>query len=392
LMFETHTNDVLSFEGGVFSKSLQDGRGGATLRVAPHALEAHVTDGSHLTLDYRDMRLEMGGASGKMVFCRPAQGGEPTFFCESRGFIEALGRVDEVSFHRSLGQLRRAKQKRQRVALFWWTLLLTSVVGLATCTLGVVGTGAQWGADKIPLQIDQMIGDAAIEAMDLGGPKLEDEAAVAVPKAIVNILSKHLEIEDLKLTIHVVDSPQVNAFALPGGQMVVFAGLLKKARNPEEVAGVLAHEVAHVTQRHGVVRLLRSVGLMAMVQLFLGDVSGVLAVATEILTLATINNYSREQEAQADREGVRLLHASAIEPSGLKGFFEVLEEQKKEQGKTLEALEKSLNWMSTHPETEARIQAVDAFIKTLEPTTYPPLDVPWGAMKTYFKESKETSK
>ena len=113
------------------------------------------------------------------------------------------------------------------------------------------------------------------------------------------------------LRIQVVDAPQINAFALPGGQIVVYTGLLRKAARPEQVAGVIAHEMAHVTLRHGLRGIAKQVGVLVGVQVLTGDLSG---LAAQVATAAISNAYSRDAEREADAEGARMLAAAGIDP------------------------------------------------------------------------------
>jgi predicted Zn-dependent protease len=142
----------------------------------------------------------------------------------------------------------------------------------------------------------------------------------------------------------VADSPAVNAFAAPGGIVVVNAGLIRAAGSPEEVAGVLAHEIAHAELRHGLRAMVKGAGLRLLAALALGDYSGtVLAEGAKQLTEL---GFSREAEREADRDGLRRLVAARIDPAGMVRFFEKL------------AQEESLappELLSTHPATEERL-------------------------------------
>src|SRR3990172_9285847 len=109
--------------------------------------------------------------------------------------------------------------------------------------------------------------------------------------------------------------------AVPGGHIVVFRGLLKRARIPEEFAGVLAHEVQHVLQRHVMRALLQHASTGLLVVALTGDVSGAMAYGLEAaLTLGTLQ-YSRVAEEEADREGIRMLLAARGEPGGVVTFL-----------------------------------------------------------------------
>jgi predicted Zn-dependent protease len=182
----------------------------------------------------------------------------------------------------------------------------------------------------------------------------------------------------VKFHLQVVESDIVNAFALPGGEMIVFTGLLAKAKQPEQVAGVLAHEMAHVTLRHGLQRIGQSLGIVTVAQLLIGDVGGLVALGTQILTTAAINSYSREQETQADLEGLRMLREAGINPLALAEFFDMM--QAAGDGKIPEGMV----WLSTHPDHRARIQAIQDEMKKHPTPNTAPLGIDWPAVQAHL--------
>ena len=116
--------------------------------------------------------------------------------------------------------------------------------------------------------------------------------------------------------IQVVDRPEINAFAAPGGHVVVFRGLLQQASSPDEVSGVLAHEFGHVRQRHGFRALVRSAGLGIFASILLGG-SDLGAAAVALTTLA----YTRSFEEEADGFATDVLRRTGHGTEGLAAFF-----------------------------------------------------------------------
>ena len=123
------------------------------------------------------------------------------------------------------------------------------------------------------------------------------------------------------INIFIANEAQVNAFAIPGGTVVFHSGLLFAAESAEEVAGVLAHEIAHVTHRHSLHGIADSLGIVIAAQLLLGDVSGVVALAGELVTLAALNSRSQHAEAEADQTAARVLYQSGIDPRMARDFL-----------------------------------------------------------------------
>lgn len=120
----------------------------------------------------------------------------------------------------------------------------------------------------------------------------------------------------------VSEDPSVNALSLPGGFIAVNMGLLEEVKTSEELAGVLAHELAHVTEHHGTQSIATRLGTIAVLGWLFGDtsMSGVAAIAGELATMA----YGRDQEREADAVGLRTLQAAHVDPKGMADLFDRL--------------------------------------------------------------------
>ena len=156
--------------------------------------------------------------------------------------------------------------------------------------------------------------------------------------------------------LHIIEDASLNAFALPGGNVAIHSGLILAADSPEEVLGVLGHELSHVTRQHGMRGIVQGLGLYATVSLFFGDVSGLAAILVNNAPFLLSQKFSRDFEREADEQGFRYLEAAKLNPRGMITFFEKMrreEEKLREQlpgGEVLDAL----NFLSTHPATPER--------------------------------------
>lgn len=164
---------------------------------------------------------------------------------------------------------------------------------------------------------------------------------------------------DLNFTFTILDSQVVNAFALPGGYVYVSRGLLALANNEAELAGVIGHEIGHVTARHSAERYSRSV-LVNLGAGILGAVSGQRAVA-DLANLGGglyLKSYSRENEFEADSLGLRYMTAIGYEPSAVAEFLASLGAQTELEArlKGSQADPNALNLLSTHPRTLDRVR------------------------------------
>ena len=161
------------------------------------------------------------------------------------------------------------------------------------------------------------------EALRMSGQRCENPAAERYVHSVLDPLLAALGPTPFHFELMVVDAPDVNAFALPGGFVVVNAGLLAEAETGEEVAAVLGHELSHVTLRHSTKRIAGGLGAAAA----LGLVLGVVDLGAPAYTLAHLSGlgYERAQEQEADAHGLELLVRAGISPLGMATFFERLQ-------------------------------------------------------------------
>jgi predicted Zn-dependent protease len=208
---------------------------------------------------------------------------------------------------------------------------------------------------------EQQIGEQVQQELDKQHVKYVDDGAVV--GFVKGITDKILPLAEkdrpgVKWTVKVIDDPKtVNAFAVPGGHLYVYSGLLLAADNPSELAGVMAHEAGHVVARHSARQMVDAYGLQAVLGLALGKNPGLASqIAGSIAGNGLMLANSREDETEADEYGARYASAAGYDPRGLISFFQKLEKQ---EGKTAQVMK----FLSDHPATPDRIAHLDAYIK-----------------------------
>ena len=368
------------FEGGVFSEQIEGGRASATIVLTASGVKAVTSTGQVFEVRYRDCVLDMGGATGRMVFVRTTDR-KLTIFCEDRRFPTALQLDAGTELAEQLASvrgLRRGEGLRWRMWLCGAAIV--SVLCLVGGYYGLLAL-AKASIHAVPVSVDEKIGKLALDSMDLEGTPVKDKVIVEAVKAMVARLEPHSELKGLTFEVRVMDSPQVNAFCLPGGKIVVYTGLLRKAQTAEQVAGVLSHEMAHAIKRHGLQRVTESLGIVVAFELLIGDVGGLVALGVELGKSAALTSYSRESETEADLVGVRMLHAAAVDPLELAGFFEML----KDEGKDVPD---AIAWLSTHPQHDVRIATIRGELATLGAREYRPLAIDWDDVQQHLQQLK----
>lgn len=161
------------------------------------------------------------------------------------------------------------------------------------------------------------------------------------------------------LSMDIYDLEVVNAFAAPGGKIIFTRGILQKADRPEEIAGVLAHEIGHVAYRHPETQLVRLTGLQVLISVMSGTNGG--DFTSNVAALAALFSYSRDAEREADAYARKTMDKASIDPMGLRTFFEKINKPDgggNSASKDKTALGRIGNVFSTHPGTEERIKAI----------------------------------
>ncbi len=171
--------------------------------------------------------------------------------------------------------------------------------------------------------------------------------------------------QDVAWTFYVVNSDVLNAFSIAGGYVYINRGIIEHARNLSELAGVVAHEIGHVEERHVVQAMNRqtAAGLgINLAYILLGRApSQAEQAAIQVGGGAIFAHYDRGMESQADADAVALTTRAGIDPRGLPSFFQVLLDQRKSAPSSVES------WFATHPMEEDRIAATNALIAQIPP-------------------------
>lgn len=229
---------------------------------------------------------------------------------------------------------------------------------------------------KMPTSIDAKIGDLLHTQLLQSGELIKEGPAVEAVRAVGQRFLAHLPKHEFNFRFEVVNDPSVNAFAAPGGVVVVHTGLLAKATSVDQLVGVLSHEVTHVTRRHSLRQIVYDLGLTTALRWLLGVPDGVAdTIAGAAVNLSGLK-FSREQETEADRGGVELLQKARLPATGLQSFFEALAQ---ERGTVP-------SFLSTHPADKERSATLQRLITERGQWDIEPLVIDWEAVQGDAKE------
>ncbi|MCK9605752.1 MAG: M48 family metallopeptidase [Methylomonas sp.] len=224
-------------------------------------------------------------------------------------------------------------------------------------------------ADLIPYEWEQKIGAFAFENYQMGKKTVTDKTATDAVNAIVKRIDQ-FDGADIEYRVAVVDADMINAFAFPGGYVVVTTGLIENADNPEQVAGVLAHELTHVLQRHSMRKLVRQAGMGVLIGIVFGDLSA-LSQLIELSSQLDSLSFDRSQERSADDGAIEIMTAAGLSPQNLAAFFEKIQKADALTGNIPELFQ-------THPLTDERIKRVSSAAEPAQPFTF---DMDWQQVK-----------
>ncbi|MGH7545571.1 MAG: M48 family metallopeptidase [Gemmatimonadota bacterium] len=215
-------------------------------------------------------------------------------------------------------------------------------------------------ACAVSLQEETDLGRRYSQQINAEIPLIEDPEIKAYFERLGTRIAQNADPRKLEYHFFVVNSDVVNAFALPGGYVYLNRGLIERAHELSEVAGVLGHEIGHVVARHGVDQMQKAqaanVGLGITYILLGRQPTDVEAAAINVGGGLVFMKFSRDDEREADHLAVDFLIESGIDPHGIPAMFKILLEERRRRPGLLE------QWFSSHPLTEDRIAEVQEII------------------------------
>ncbi len=361
--------------GQVFGPGVPPQGERVVIEVRARTLTVAFADGRREDIGMSSLRARAGGWRGDALQLEWGDTAQPfVLFVHDPILIRAL----EAQLGSRIAGARGDRARVPRGALVAVIAIVMAMVGVVVLVATQAGPLVNLAVRRIPVTWEARLGEQSLPAVLAGAKELHDGEVVRTVQDLGDRLVAQVE-SPYAFTWHVAQSPQVNALALPGGHVVVFTGLVAMSETPEELAGVLAHEIQHVVGRHSLRAMVRGLSLRALLGMALGGTGDAGSMVVGLAEHLGSLRFSREQEAQADRDGLALLQRCGIAGGGMADFFERLARTSGEVPA----------FLSTHPGSEDRARRIRAQLTSAPAAT--PLPYDWKQVREAASPSPATT-
>lgn len=199
--------------------------------------------------------------------------------------------------------------------------------------------------EKVTAKTEEKLGELFWDIFEKSEKENKDPFVVNTIDSIVDKICSANGIDKSSIKVHVFDNSETNAFALPAGHLLIYSGLILESHNPEELSGVICHEIAHIQLNHVMKKLVKEVGLSVLISMASGN--GGAEILKETAKLLSSTAFDRSLEKEADIKAVDYLVKAKINPGPFADFLYKLSEDEHESMKYL-------SWINTHPDTKER--------------------------------------
>lgn len=361
-----------------------DKRAAVEIIIKAHSLEFRLDDELH-SWSFQGLHFESGGNNGNLIYVKhPSESGLTLYTREKR-----LAKDPHISAHRHLGNSAKQIRMRdgKRYSLYIGFLLVC--VGCIAALFSTRSYVVKQMANAVPVEWEETVGDQLLNTIaghyDIHKEK-EDQAFL---DSVFRPLTTAIGDTVRSYQFYICDDASLNAFALPGGHVVINQGLLNAVESSEELFGVVAHELAHVNERHHIRGMINNVVILVFFHQLAGNDAGLTGVFGETSRQLGSMAFSRSFELEADRVGADYLRRANIDPQGFIDFFYRIEE---EQQKQQEALNETLDTLMdvAYRERDVVQEEEDSSVGGIEVveryfSTHPPIEERIIKLSTQFE-------
>lgn len=368
---------MLAFSSRLHGPELPPDGAPAAIELSDHALNVRCED-FQKRVSLEKVHLSLGGFNGdQWQFSWGPHGDTWVVFLQDVSVQRRMLEAPPAGLAREIAALVPSRRKH-RIGTGIAAIVFAVLVGGPALLLGLFWWQSERIAeavvDRIPVEAEQKLG--ALVFADIR-TKLKLVAEGGATGAVRGIGERITRGSGYRYQWYVADDPRINAFAIPGGYVVVNSGLLLAADTAEELAGVLAHEVQHVERRHSLRALVYKLGFTALLSLALGHYSG--AVVDKLAGMLGVLQFSRAQESDADLRGMAALDGAGIDPRGMLVFFQ----------KMARRGDANIPLLSTHPASEERAKTLQRILQQSAGSRAQPLPYDWNTIKASLGKRPE---
>ncbi len=339
------------YQGIAISNRFASGRKSVEIAVEENEI-VFSFDEERITFKSDETEISIGGASDRLVYFKHQHHSDNiTFYTTNKKILKDPNLIAHE--HAILG-VKKAKKKLLFNGSIW--------IGLFVFIALIIGSVFLFRnkmvksiADKLPPTWEKEVGDKLFTQVELEYKLVEDSLLIDELTKTLLPLVKSINDTSFKFKFYIANNATLNAFAMPGGNVVIHSGIIESAESWEELMGVLAHELAHVTQRHHVRGIISNIGIYAVLSTFIGDASAIIGTLTQAGGSLTSLKTSREYETESDEIGWDYLIKANINPTGMIGMFKKLQKEHPEPEET----EKYTSILSSHPAIGERIKNLE---------------------------------
>jgi len=224
---------------------------------------------------------------------------------------------------------------------------------------------------------EKKLGDVIMKTIERTQDEVDDEDALKLMDKIKTRVCEANVIDPADIHVHLVESSEVNAFALPGNHLVVYTGLIGRCDSVSELCGVMAHEIGHMQLNHVMKRLAGEVGITLLVSV---ATNGNSKVIEKIIKLLSSTAFERSQESDADKFAVECLLQARINPKGFADFMLKIAK--------LHDMPEEAEWISSHPDSKKRAEAIRQLYATSKVVYEPAItEEEWTTLKSAVRDN-----
>lgn len=361
----------MSYNGIALHNSFEKGRRSCTISTGPGHI-AFSTGEEVIKFPLHQIDISSGGAGNRLIYFRHPHFPGWCFYSGDKALLKDPFLAREEEGKKVFSKMKTGNRIVISVLATIVLLVILSISLVFLFRKALVYEVAQ----TVPVEWEEAAGGAIFESVTSENPVIQDSILHLQMNRLGSLLTRNTEENPFQFRFYVTEDSSLNAFALPGGRVVVHSGLILQADNVEEVLGVLAHEIAHVTERHHARGLISRMGVTIVLSSFFAPDSELADLIINTGGTLQALKYDRELESEADEKGLEILEKAGVDPAGMITFFRKLESQS--EGNYVP------EFLSTHPATTERIEELKDKTAPSE-KQYAPVDFDFEAFKERLK-------